>query len=150
MKILMTYIYIVFVYPQVFKEAWRSSTLTRQSPQPPSRLLSALILSFSILTTVRGKLHFWFSFKDGGRRQEWLTWGHTSISNRVATQTIVVVKWHDVTDMTVFWLYLACIAIWQTSPRCSGFNSSLLVTMNWQISLRSINGVAFGASLGLS
>ena len=70
MKILMTYIYVVFVNPQVFKEAWRSLTLTQQPLRPPCRLLSPLISSFSILTTVRAKLHFWFSFKDGGRQQE--------------------------------------------------------------------------------
>ena len=31
----MTYIYVVFVNPQVFKEAWRSSTLTQQPLQRP-------------------------------------------------------------------------------------------------------------------
>lgn len=102
--ILITCSYTIHVDPYVRQEAWRSSILTR--PTLPSLSVDCI---FSILTTMRGKFDYWSPFKGGRTQQEWVPQGHLRINDRAA-QTVVLVKWHGVIDMTTCWLYLVCIS----------------------------------------
>lgn len=75
---------------------------------PATPRATSLILSFSILTTVRGKLHFWFSLKmEGGSRNDLPEVTQASWQSCCSNHCPCKVTRCD--GYTTLWLYLACI-----------------------------------------